>query len=95
MFDRGSTSHCLRHMNGWPCHLHFASIFLFPNGDITEYAANIIAENMLTQVDSMAHKSCEGILRARYVSFHAILLLKNIKWPLAEILIWKNSTISL
>jgi hypothetical protein len=24
----------------------------FPNGDIKEYAANIIAENMLTQVDS-------------------------------------------
>jgi hypothetical protein len=29
----------------------------FPNGDVKEYAANIIAENMLTQVDSDGYYS--------------------------------------
>ena len=47
----------------------------------------------LYQNDSMAHKSYQGIPRARYISFYSILIL-NIKWPLADILIWKASTSS-
>ena len=37
----------------------------FQDGAVKEHAANILAENMIYQVDSNGHSICDGILDAR------------------------------
>jgi hypothetical protein len=60
------------------------------NGVLIVGAAGITS----SRNESMAHKSYQGIHRAWYISFYSILVL-NIKWTFANILIWKTQLVLL